>query len=79
MKRGQHEANCYLFFHVFFLPTCFAHATLAFILCAFIALYSGDLKKKKFFFFKYTINNYGLAAEINYLVNFVMATTEIDL
>lgn len=30
-------------------------------------------------FRKFTINNYGLPAEINYLVDIVMATTEIDL
>lgn len=58
---------------------CFAHPTLAFILCAFVALYNGEFFFLKSFFFKSTINNYGLAAEINYLVNFVMATTEIDL
>lgn len=52
---------------------CFPHPILIFILFAFIVFYRGD------FFFKFTINNYGLAAEINYLVNFVMATTEIDL
>lgn len=61
---------------------CFAHPILIFILFTFIVFYRGDFFNYYFFnliFFKFTINNYGLAAEINYLVNFVMATTQIDL
>lgn len=36
-------------------------------------------QKYMILFWKFRINNYGLPAEINYLVDNVMATTEIDL
>lgn len=36
-------------------------------------------QKYMLLFWNFTINNYGLPAEINYLVDIVMATAEIDL
>lgn len=80
MKRVSIKLTATFFFSCIFPADVFCSPDLSiYFVCFYCALQRCFFFFLKKFFFKFTINNYGLAAEINYLVNFVMATTEIDL